>query len=79
MVKVGPQVGSSSIAQAAFQLWGQLEDCVLASSHTKQCQLYYTLEKTINSRGFRVECLQPSMDVSDALCISSTCINSPVV
>ena len=31
------------ITQAAFHLWSQPEVDLLASSHTSQCQLYYTL------------------------------------
>ena len=37
----------SFIAQAAFHLWGQLEVDMLASSHTSQCQCYYTLESPL--------------------------------
>ena len=32
--------------------------------------------KTITSRSFGVECIQPSMEVSNELCISSSCISS---
>ena len=38
------------MVQAVFQLWGQLEVDLLASSCTNQCQLYYTLEKTLPLR-----------------------------
>ena len=34
----------SQMAQTAFHLWGLPEVDVLASSHTTQCQHYYTLE-----------------------------------
>ena len=37
------------IAQAAFQLWGQPQVDMLASSCTNQCQLYCTLEKPLPS------------------------------
>ena len=35
--------------------------------------------KTIAFRSFGCECIQPSMEVSDKLCVSSTCINSSSV
>ena len=35
-------------AEAAFQLWGQLGVDLLASSHTNQCQHYYTLENPLS-------------------------------
>ena len=34
-------------AEAAFQLWSQLEVDLLASSHATQCQHYYTLENPL--------------------------------
>ena len=34
-------------AQAHFQLWGLLEVDLFASSHTNQCQHYYTLQNAI--------------------------------
>ena len=37
----------SSIAQAVFQLRGQPEVDLLASSHHNQCQYYYTLENPL--------------------------------
>ena len=35
------------VAQAAFHLWGFLEVDLLASSHSTQCQHYYTLESPL--------------------------------
>ena len=35
------------IAQAAFQLWGQLEMDLLVSSHTNQYQHYYTMKNPL--------------------------------
>ena len=34
---------------------------------------------SVSSRSFAVECIQPSMEVSGELCISSTCTNSTSV
>ena len=36
------------VAQAAFHLWGLPEVDLLASSHTTQCQCYYTLESPLS-------------------------------
>ena len=50
------------VAQVAFPLWSQIEVDLLESSHSSQCQHYYTLE-TSNSRSLRVEQCQPSLAV----------------
>ena len=39
---------------AAFHLWGQLEVDLVASSHTSQCQHYYTLEHPLPLGGLRL-------------------------
>ena len=44
---------------------------LLASSHSTQCQHYFTLETTA-SGGLGVGCLQPSLDFSGKLCVSSS-------
>ena len=33
--------------QVVFEFWGQMEGDLLASSHTNQCQYYYTLENPL--------------------------------
>ena len=63
------------VAQAAFHLWGLPERDLLTSSHSTQCQHYYTF-KSPTSGGLGVECLQPFLDVSGKLCVSSFCIGS---
>ena len=64
------------IAQVAFHLWGLPEVALLASSHTTQCQHYCTLETPLALWGLGVECLQPSLEVSGKLFVSSSCIGS---
>ena len=58
------------VAQAAFHLWGLPEVELLASSHSTQCQHYFTLENCTASGGLGVECLQPSLEFSGKLCVS---------
>ena len=48
------------IAEAAFQLWGQLEMDLLASSDSSQCQHYYSLESTLPQGALRLSTFQPS-------------------
>ena len=64
------------MAQTAFHLWGLPEVDLLASSHTTQCQNYYTLETSLPLSGLEVECLQPSLDITGKLCVSSSSISS---
>ena len=64
------------VAQAAFHLWGLPEVDLLASSHSTQHQHNYTLESATSSGDLGVECIQPSLDVSGKLCVSSSCISS---
>ena len=66
------------VAQAAFCLWGLPEVNLLASSHSNQCQQPALLHIGISttSGGLRVECLQPSVDASVRLHVSSSCISS---
>ena len=64
------------VAHAAFHLWGLPEVDLLASSHSTQCQHYYTLESPPPLGGLSVECLQPSMGISSRLCVSSFSISS---
>ena len=40
--------------QVAFPLLGQLEVYLFASSHTNQCQYYYTLENTLPLEAVRL-------------------------
>ena len=49
------------VPQIAFHLWGLPEVDLLVSSHSTQCQHYYTLESLL-PMGALVECLQPSLD-----------------
>ena len=42
-----PEWHLTHIVQVVFQLWGQQEVDILASSHTIQCQDYYTLENLV--------------------------------
>ena len=62
------------VAQAAFYLWGLPEVDLLVSSHSTQALLHLGISTT--SGGLWVECLQPSLDVSGKLCVSSSCISS---
>ena len=55
------------IAQAAFQLCGQLKVDLLTSLNTNQCQHYSTFENPTTSGCLGVECFQPYMDVSGEL------------
>ena len=55
------------VAHAGFCLWGLLEVDLLASSHSTQCHL----GNSTTSRGLGVECLQPSLDFSGKLSVSS--------
>ena len=64
------------MAQAAFHVWGLPEVDLLASSHTTQCQHYYTLETPLALGDLGIECLQPSLDVSGKLCVCSSRIRS---
>ena len=57
------------VAQAAFHLWGLPEVDLLASSRSTQCQHYFTLETPLP---LGVECLQPSLEFSGELCVSSS-------
>ena len=59
------------VAQAAFCLWGLPEVDLLASPHSTQCQHYFTLETPLLLGALGVECLQPSLDFSGKLCVSS--------
>ena len=60
------------IAQAAFELWGLPEVDLLALSCTTYYQLYYPLETPLpmGALVFLI-CIQPSLDVSGRLCLSS--------
>ena len=60
------------VAQAAFCLWGLPEVDLLASSRSTQCQHYFTLETPLSLGAFRVECLQPSLEISGKLCVCSS-------
>ena len=60
------------VAQAAFCLWGLPEVDLLASSHSTQCQHYFTLKTPLPLGGLGVECLQPSLEISGKLCVSSS-------
>ena len=64
------------IAKAAFQLWGLPEAGLLGSSHFTQCQQYYTWKKPLPLGGIGGECIQPSLDISDKLCLSFFLISS---
>ena len=64
------------VAHSAFCLWGLPEVDLLASSHSTQWQHYYTMETPLPLGGLGVECLQPSLDFSDKLCVSSSCSGS---
>ena len=64
----------SQVVQAAFCLLGLPEVDLLASSHSTQCEHYFTLKTPPGGLG--VECLQPSLDLSGKLCVSS-CGSSP--
>ena len=64
------------VVQAAFHLWDLPEVDLLASSHSTQCQHYYILEFPLCLRALGVECLQPSLDISGKLHVSSSCISS---
>ena len=64
------------VAHAAFHLWGLPEVDLLASAHSTQCQHYYTLESPLPLGGLGVECLQPSLEVSGRLHVSSSSISS---
>ena len=60
------------VAQAAFRLWGLPEVDLLASSHFTQFQHYFTLETPLPVGGLGVECLQPSLEISGKLRVSSS-------
>ena len=60
------------VAQAAFHLWGLPEVDLLASSHSTQCQHYFHFGNSTASGGLGVECLQPSLEISGKLCVSSS-------
>ena len=66
------------MAQVAFCLWGLPELDLLASSHTTQCSMLVLLHpgNSTTSRGLGVECLQPSLDISGKLCLSTSYISS---
>ena len=51
------------MAQAAFHLWDLPEVDLLASSHSIQCQYYFTLETPLPLGALGVECLQPSLEI----------------
>ena len=51
------------VTQAAFQFWGLPEVDLLASSHSTQCQHYFTFGNSTASGGLGVECLQPSLEM----------------
>ena len=59
------------VDQAVFLLWDLLGVDLLASSHSTLCQHYYTLESSTTSWDLGVECLQPFLDISGKLHISS--------
>ena len=60
------------VAQAAFCLWGLPEVDLLASSRSTQCQHYFTLETPLPAGGLGIECLQPSLEISGKLRVSSS-------
>ena len=64
------------VAQVAFHVWGLPEVDLLASSYSTHWQHYYTLESLLPLGGLGVECLQPSLDISGKLHVSSSSISS---
>ena len=54
----------SLTGQVIFQLLGQLEVDLLGSSHTSQCQHYYTLENPLPQGALGVVNFQSSLDIS---------------
>ena len=55
MKKDGSRVASfSGIAQVIFQIMGQPEVDLVASSHTTQCKHYYILENPLSPRAFEL-------------------------
>ena len=60
------------VALAGFHLWGLPEVDLLSSSHSTQCQHYFTFGNSTASGGLGVGCLQPSLEISGKLCVSSS-------
>ena len=63
------------LTQAAFCLWGLPEVDLLASSIPLSASIII-LGNSTTSGGLGVESFQPSMEVSDMLCVSSSCTSS---
>ena len=77
MGKVGPRmVPSSSHSPNSLLTMGLTGggSVVFLMDQSMLALLHYG--KPIASRSFGIECIQPSVDVSGKLCISSSCINS---
>ena len=61
---------------AAFHLWGLPEVDLLASSHTTQCQHYYTLETPLPLGALGLNAFYHPWMFSGKLLVSSSCISS---
>ena len=70
---------SSSHSLGMFPALGQPEMDLLASDIPINVSFITLQKKTITSRSFGVECIQPYMEVSGELCLSSYSINSSSV
>ena len=64
------------MAQVAFCLWGQPEVGSAGILLYSSMPVLVHIENSATSGGLEVECLQPSLDVSGMLCVSSSCISS---
>ena len=64
------------VAQTSFHLWILPEVDLLASSFTTQMPVLLYLGISTTSGGLGVDCLQPPLDISGKLCVSSSCIDS---
>ena len=60
------------VAQAAIHLWGLPEVDLLASSHSTQCQHYFTLETPLPVGALGLNAFSPSLEFSGKLCVSSS-------
>ena len=63
------------VAQAAFHLWGLPEVDLLVSSHSTQCQQYYTLESTLSLGALGLNAFN-HLWISGRLHVSSSSISS---
>ena len=79
MGKVGPRLESSSLhGPSNFPTYGlTIGGSVGFLTHQSMSALLHS-GKTFSSRSFGVECVQPSVEVSGELCVSTPCINSVV-